>query len=164
MPHPRVQAVGADDVRRRLAVDEHVVVVRDQVVDRLPVDGDAGPLDRGQHRAVEDGAAHAQPGTAPEAGLRPPVPVDVADAFDGVAVELDAQSRERLHGAGHQSLAAGLVDHAGPALAHLDRQSGPGGVEGARQAGRAAAHHHQVTHGRAPPARRARRSRCGAGR
>ena len=53
-------------------------------------------------------------------------------------------------GAGHQPLAAGLVDRAGARLAHHDVEAGAGGVQRGGEPDRSAAGDDQVTHGRSP--------------
>ena len=77
------------------------------------------------------------------------VGVEVVDAGERAAVRVHAERGELGDRAGHQPLAARLVDGAGARLADDDGQAGAVGVERRGEPDRAAAGDDDVTHRRA---------------
>lgn len=72
--------------------------------------------------------------------------VQVADAAQFAAGDLDAQCSQRGDTAGHDSFSAGLVHGRGPGFDDDGFQAGERGVDGGGQTGRSAAGHQYVDH------------------
>ena len=99
------------------------------------------------HRRVQRRPAHPATGRRPERCLRGTPARDVADAEQVLPRRLDAEVGERGDRTRHQPLAAGLVDRARALVPDRHVETGPGGVERGRQAGRTAADDEEVLHG-----------------
>ena len=145
----RVQAVGGDQVASRFAVHEQVVGPLVHGPYGAGLGRHAGVGEPGGERGLQRGASHPAARTAGEPGLRHRAAgprVDVADAGERATVGRDAQGGEVGDRAGHQTLAARLVDRHRARLADDHVQARAGGVQGGRQADRAAAGDDEVTH------------------
>ena len=129
-----------------MGADLHAVVVLDQVGDLLRVDGDAGPLDRGEQSALQGRAAHAYPGRAGEPGLGPMPLRDVGDAAERATVQFDPKVVQSLDRGRHQPLAAGLVHRGRAGFEDVHVQAGPGRVQRRGQADRSGPDHDDVGH------------------
>ena len=162
--HRRVQAVRRDEVAGGLVVDEDVAAAVLDLADRALDDLHAGVGHRVGERPVQRRAADPAPVAVAERRVRGAAAAEVADPGQPVAGRVHAEGGQVGDGAGHQPLAAGLVDRAGARLADLDVEAGAGGVQRGGEPDRPAAGDHQVTHGRSPRALRGRRSPPGSGR
>ena len=77
----------------------------------------------GRQRGVQGGASHAPARAAAKQCLGPATFIDVRDPAKGHARRIHAERGQFGQPAGHQTLAAGLVDGALPRLGHDDRKS-----------------------------------------
>jgi hypothetical protein len=93
---------------------------------------------------MELGAADASAPSSAEVSLRLPAAADVADADQVPANGVDPKGGQRTYAAGHETFTAGLVDRALSGLEHDHRQAAACGIQGSREAHRAAAHHDYV--------------------
>lgn len=103
---------------------------------------------------VEFGAADARAGAAPEGRLRAAPAVGVADAAQFVAAHPYAEVAQGRDAAGHDALAARLVDGGGARLDHHRLQARRRGPDRGGQSGRSAARDQDVDHVRASTAGR----------
>lgn len=99
-----------------------------------------------QH-AVQVGAADAHAGAVAERGLDPAGALDVTDAADGDAGDRQAECGERADRAGHQPLAACLVDRRRAGLDDDRVETGARRVQGGGETGGPAPDDHQVVAG-----------------
>ena len=95
-------------------------------------------------RGVECRAAHPEPGAGAEAVGDRPRAVGVGDAAKRHPVGLHSETLEQGHGAGHEPLAARLVDGAVARLDERDGESGHPRLDRRRESDRAAADHDDV--------------------
>ena len=95
---------------------------------------------------MQRGAADPAPVAVAERRVRGATAAEVADPGQPVAGRIDAERGQVGDGAGHQPLAAGLVDRAGARLADHDVEAGAGGVQRGGEPDRTAAGDHEVTH------------------
>ncbi len=102
---------------------------------------------------MQDGAADAEALPAAERGLGLAGSLEVADAGEGVAGGVQAESGEGADGAGHQTLAARLVDRGGAGFRDDGVQAGAGGVQGGGEARGSAADDEEVRASHAGTAR-----------
>ncbi len=137
--HRGVQAVGRDEVAGRLVVDEDVAAAVLDLADRALHDLHAGVGHGVGERPVQRGAADPAAVAVAERRVRGAATAEVADPGQPVTGRVHAERGQVGDGAGHQPLAAGLVDRAGPRLADLDVEAGAGGVQRGGQPDRAAA-------------------------
>ena len=118
--HRGVQPVRGNEVAGGLVVDEHVAATVLDLPDRALHDLDARVGHRVGERPVQRGAADPAPVAVAERRVRGAAAAEVADPGQPVAGRVYAEGGEVGDGAGHESLAAGLVDRAGARLADLD--------------------------------------------
>lgn len=159
--HAGAKAVGGEQVARFQPVDAHAGRVLADVAHAMGEHGDAERAGALEQRAVQLGAADAEPGAAREAPARAALALDVADPDEGApSRDLDAGPFERGDGRRHQPLAAGLVEHAGARLEHRDVEARARRLDGGVQAHRApAGHQHVAAHAHASSAAPRRRLR-----
>lgn len=110
-----------------------------------------GPLVQSR---VEFGAADARARAAPEGRFRAAQAVRVPDAAQFAAAHPDAEVAQGSDAAGHDALAARLVDGGGARLDHHRFQARGGGPDGGGEPGRSAARDQDVDHARASTAGR----------
>ena len=144
--HRRVQPVGGQHEAGRLPVDEDACVVLLEGPDGPRLDRHPGRVDGVPQRRVQGGAADPAARAVPEVRLGDPRAVGVADPGQPVTGRVHPHVGQQRDRARHQSLPAGLVDHAAARLAHDDVEAGPGGVQCRGQAHRAAPGDDQVAH------------------
>ena len=142
----RVQPVGGGEIAGAELAAAHRRCVLAHLVDLAVCDLDASGRDRIQQRAVQRGPAHAEPAAVAESSSDTTLPVEIGDAAERLALRMDAEAVQLVHGVRHQAFTARLVDDPAPTLHNHDLESGAGAVDRGGQPGRPAARDQQIDH------------------
>ncbi len=141
-----MQAVGGDEPpgAQPRAGDGHPVRLLPYAVHAQREDGHARVEDRPVQKGVQVGAADAEALPAAERCLDAAGSLHVADAGEGVAGGVQAEGGEGADGAGHQALAARLVDRGRTRFRDDGVEAGAGGVQRGGETRRSAADDEEV--------------------
>ncbi|CAN5172486.1 hypothetical protein BH09ACT5_BH09ACT5_18160 [soil metagenome] len=143
-PHSRVQPVRAEEPRAPDAPRHDPAGILFERLDTGddPLDAELGGSR--QQRGVQRSPPHPPPLARAEQVVRPPRRAFVAHSAQGHPGRVHAEPREEGHGAGHEPLAARLVDGALTGLDHDGGEAGHPVLDRGGEPHRPAAHHDDV--------------------